>query len=71
MVVLPLVVFEATGSVTLTGALFAVRVVPYLLFGLIAGPVADRGNRRLLIIGGSVARACSSPPSPSRTRWAS
>lgn len=55
MVVLPLVVFEATGSVTLTGGLFAVRVVPYLLFGVIAGPVADRGNRRLLIIGGNVA----------------
>jgi MFS family permease len=54
-VVLPLVVFEATGSVTQTGALFAVRVVPYLLFGVIAGPLADRGNRRFLIIGGNVA----------------
>jgi MFS family permease len=54
-VVLPLVVFDATGSVTQTGALFAVRVVPYLLFGVIAGPLADRGNRRFLIIGGNVA----------------
>ena len=54
-VVLPLVVYEATGSAAQTGLLFALRVVPYLLFGPIAGPIADRGNRRLLIIGGNVA----------------
>lgn len=54
-VALPLVVFEATGSAAQTGVLFALRVVPYLLFGLIAGPLADRGNRRTLIIGGNVA----------------
>ncbi len=54
-VVLPLVVYQTTGSAALTGALFALRVVPYLLFGLIAGPIADRGNRRRLIIGGNLA----------------
>ena len=54
-VVLPLVVYEETGSAAQTGLLYALRVVPYLVFGLIAGPVADRGNRRLLIIGGNVA----------------
>ena len=54
-IVLPLVVFEATGSITQTGALYAVRVVPYLLFGFLAGPIADQGNRRFLIIGGNVA----------------
>jgi MFS family permease len=53
-VVLPLVVYEETGSAAQTGLLFAFRVVPYLVFGLIAGPVADRGNRRALIIGGNV-----------------
>jgi MFS family permease len=55
MVVLPLIVYEATGSAAQTGLLFAIRVVPYLVFGAIAGPLADRGNRRLLIIGGNVA----------------
>ena len=55
-VVLPLVVFEATGSVTQTGVLYAMRVVPYLLFGVIAGPLADQGNRRVLIIGGNLAQ---------------
>jgi MFS family permease len=53
-VVLPLVVYQTTGSAAQTGALFALRVVPYLLFGLVAGPVADRGDRRLLIIGGNL-----------------
>jgi MFS family permease len=53
-VVLPLVVYDATGSATQTGVLFALRVVPYLVLGLIAGPVADRGHRRRLIIGGNV-----------------
>ena len=53
-VVLPLVVYEATGSAAQTGLLFAMRVVPYLFFGLIAGPLADRGNRRRLIIGGNL-----------------
>jgi MFS family permease len=53
-VVLPLVVYEATGSAAQTGVLFALRVVPYLLFGVLAGPVADRGDRRRLIIGGNL-----------------
>ena len=53
-VVLPLVVYEATGSAAQTGLLFALRVVPYLLFGLVAGPIADRGNRRFLIVGGNL-----------------
>ncbi len=53
-VVLPLVVYQATGSAAQTGALFTLRVVPYLMFGLVAGPFADRGNRRRLIIGGNL-----------------
>ena len=53
-VLLPLIVYEATGSAAQTGMLFALRVVPYLLFGLVAGPLADRGNRRGLIIGGNL-----------------
>lgn len=53
-VVLPLVVYHATGSPAATGGLFALRVIPYMLFGTIAGPVADRWNRRRLIIGGNI-----------------
>ena len=69
-IVLPLVVFEATGSITQTGALYAVRVVPYLLFGIIAGPIADQGNRRFLIIGGNVAEGLLVATIPSPTRSA-
>jgi MFS family permease len=53
-VVLPIVVYEATGSSAATGGLFALRVIPYILFGSIAGPVADRWNRRRLILGGHI-----------------
>ncbi len=53
-VVLPLVVYEETGSSAATGGLFALRVIPYILFGAIAGPVADRRNRRRLILGGHI-----------------
>jgi len=51
-VVLPLVVYETTGSKALTGGLYALRVIPYIVFGAVAGPVADRWNRRRLIVGG-------------------
>ena len=53
-VVLPIVVYEATGSSAATGGLFALRVIPYLLFGAVAGPVADKWNRLRLILGGHV-----------------
>jgi MFS family permease len=53
-VVLPLVVYHATGSSAATGGLFALRVIPYILFGAVAGPVADRWNRRRLIVGGHI-----------------
>src|SRR3954454_17219512 len=49
-VVLPLVFYEETVSAAATGELFALRVIPYILFGAVAGPVADRWNRRRLIL---------------------
>lgn len=54
-IALPILVYQLTGSAAVTGLLFALRVLPYLCVGLIAGPIADRGNRRLLIIGGNIA----------------
>ena len=67
-VVLPLVVYQATGSAATTGALFAMRVVPYLLLGMVAGPVADRGNRRRLIIGGNLIEGGVGGDDPDRPR---
>lgn len=53
-VVLPVIVYNRTESSTLTGAVFGVRVVPYLLFGLIAGTIADRVDRKRLVVWGIV-----------------
>lgn len=49
-VVLPILVFERTGSPVQTGVLAALRVVPYLAFGLVAGAIADRMDRRRLLV---------------------
>lgn len=50
LVVLPVLVFQLTGSAVLTGLLLTVEATPYLLFGLLAGAVADRVDRRMLMI---------------------
>lgn len=54
IVALPVLVYDLTGSAGTTGLVAATRLVPYLLLGLIAGPVADRADRRRLIIGGNI-----------------
>lgn len=56
-VVLPLLVYRMTGSALATSLLAAIQVVPYLLFGLVAGAVADRFDRRRLMVGCDVTNA--------------
>lgn len=51
LVVLPVLVFQLTGSAAQTSILLTLVLLPYLVFGLVAGAVADRANRRLLMIG--------------------
>jgi len=58
-VVIPILVFQRTGSAAQTGVVTALRVVPYLLVGLIAGPLADRVDRRGLIVWGNLAQGAS------------
>ena len=55
--VLPILVFQLTWSVVLTSLLAAVEVAPYLVFGLVAGPVADRVSRRAVMVRGYCASA--------------
>lgn len=43
-VVLPVLVYDRTGSPTLTSLLAAVEALPYLAFGLLAGAVAGCGG---------------------------
>jgi MFS family permease len=49
-IVLPILVFQRTGSAGQTSALTALRIVPYLFLGLIAGPYADRNDRKRIIL---------------------
>jgi len=45
-VVLPILVYRLTASALLTSLLATLEVLPYFLFGLFAGEIADRVNRR-------------------------
>ena len=49
-VVRPLLVLELTGSPLQVGLVVVVRMVPQLLFGLLAGVVADSYNKRLVLM---------------------
>lgn len=49
-VAMPLLVLQLTGSAFLTAVVAAVEVAPYLLFGLLAGAVADRVDRRRMVV---------------------
>jgi MFS family permease len=46
----PLFMLTLTGSPAQAGALAAVQALPYLMFGLVAGAVADRWDRKRLMI---------------------
>jgi MFS family permease len=50
-VVLPILVYRLTASALLTFLLATLEVLPYLLFGLWAGELADRVDRRRLMVG--------------------
>lgn len=51
LVALPILMFQLTGSPALTAALTALEAVPYLAFGLLAGALADRWNRKRVMVG--------------------
>lgn len=53
----PLLMLALTGSPAQAGLLSAVRAVPYVLFGLLAGVLADRWDRRRIMVGCDAARA--------------
>ncbi|MFI0462635.1 MFS transporter [Saccharopolyspora sp. 5N102] len=49
-VALPIVVYQLTASAAWTSAVAAAEALPYLLFGLFAGAIADRADRRALML---------------------
>ncbi len=57
LVVLPILVYTLSGSAALTGLLYALEALPYLVFGLFAGVIADRMDRRWLMVASDLANA--------------
>lgn len=51
VVALPFYIYEQTSSPIFTSLVAASGSLPYLLFGLLAGALADRGNRKRIMIG--------------------
>ncbi|MGH8933544.1 MAG: MFS transporter [Egibacteraceae bacterium] len=59
LVVLPILTFQLTGSASRTSVLLSIQAAPYLVFGLLAGAIADRTNRRALMIGANLLSAAA------------
>jgi MFS family permease len=53
----PILVYALTGSALLTGVTAATEGLPYLLFGLLAGALADRIDRRRVMVGTDLVNA--------------
>jgi MFS family permease len=56
VVVLAVLAYEITGSATVVAALTFVRLLPYVLFLPFSGFLADRGNRKALMIASDLGR---------------
>jgi MFS family permease len=55
LIALPVLVYRMTGSTLLTGVVSALEAAPYLLFGLLAGALSDRVDRRRLMVTADIA----------------
>ena len=56
-IALPFFVYERTGSVLATGAMFAAETLPRLLFGSVAGVFVDRWDRKRIMVFADLSRA--------------
>ena len=57
VITLPFYVFQVTGSVLASGAMFIVQVLPRVFFGSLAGVFVDRWDRRWTMVGADLSRA--------------
>jgi MFS family permease len=55
-VALPFAVLESGGSISAVGLVVTAQLVPFLVFALIGGVIADRGDRRRVLIASDLAR---------------
>lgn len=60
-IALPVYVYDLTGSTFATGAMLLAQSLPRLLFGLVAGALADRWDRRRAMIAADLGRAAVLP----------
>ncbi len=56
LIAIPLLVYHLTGSALSVGLTYALELGPFALFGLVGGSLADRVDRRALMIGADVVR---------------
>jgi len=56
-IVLPVLVYRMTGSAADVAALLVLETSPYLVFGLVAGALADRADRKKMMVAWSMAAA--------------
>ncbi|MBA3310958.1 MAG: MFS transporter [Nocardioidaceae bacterium] len=57
LIALPVLVYRLSGSAFLTALTSALEAAPYMLFGLFAGALSDRWDRRLVMINADLANA--------------
>ena len=62
LIALPFFVYQETGSVLATGALFATETLPRLLLGSVAGVFVDRWDRRRTMVVADLLRAAALLP---------
>jgi MFS family permease len=55
-VALPFAVLESGGSVRAVGLVVTAQLVPFLVFALVGGVIADRGDRRRVLVASDIAR---------------
>ena len=63
VIALPVLVYDLTRSPLLTALVAAFEAVPYLLFGLLAGALADRWDRKRILVTADLAAGSARPPS--------
>jgi MFS family permease len=57
-VALPVLVYRLSGSALLTALVTGLEAAPYLLFGLFAGALGDRWDRRVVMVAADIVCAC-------------
>ncbi len=57
IVALPVLIYRMTGSTLVTALVAALEAAPYLVFGLVAGALSDRLDRRAIMVGADLADA--------------